>query len=627
MVANESFLDTALLRDSVVSHAKTLGYTPHSRKSASASLTVTVPSQSGNTALLTIPKGYKFLSEQIDGKTYTFVTLQDVRVTKANNSYIFDDLIINEGQLISYTFVHSESSNPNQIFELPEENIDTQTISVSVSPSVSNTSIEIYDEIKDVTDVKSDSAIFYLQETRSGRYQIYFGDDIIGKSLADGAVVTVTYLVTSGADSNKANNFVATSPLQDSIGESLTNFTIVTNSKANGGSEKETVDSIKYNAPLQFASQNRLVTYRDYEVFIRNSYPNIDSISVWGGEDEVPPVYGKVFVSLKPKSDYYISETEKTRLIEDVIKPKSIVAVTTEFREPEFIFIHTISNVQYEPSKTTLTEDALKNAIRSSILLYKNVYLDRFNAKFAISKLQDSIDSVDLSAIVGSSVIVRVQKRFLPVINQSFNYTLNFNIPLVQGTTFNKLTSTEFTVFDSSSVKRKVTLEEVPKSFTGINSVEIVNPGSSYTSPPTVTITGDGFGATATATIKDGKIESIDITNPGIDYNRAVVTITGGGGFGASALAVIDTRIGKLRTVYYTASAERVVVNSNAGTINYQDGIIELNDLRIVENDTIDNLVRVECGIQESIVQSSRNTILTIDESDPSSIIVNLEKL
>jgi hypothetical protein len=627
MIANEAFLDSALLRDSVVSHAKTLGYTPYSKKSSVATINFTVQTDNTDAGTLTLPKGYRFLSNQIDGRVYNFIVLNDTTVTKSGTNYVFENLDINEGQLTSYRFVQDNQTNQKQLFTLPDQNIDTQTITVTVSPSLGNTQIEVYELVFDVTETTAESKVYFLQESRTGQFEIYFGNDILGKSIPDGGVVTVTYLITNGQDANKANNFVAAQSLIDTNSESLTNFVIESVESANGGSDREPIDKIKYGAPLQFASQNRLITYKDYEVFIRNAYPNLDSVSVWGGEDEVPPIFGKVFVSLKPKDDFFISESEKQRILNSIIEPKSIVTIITEFRDPEYLFIVSTSTVQYDPRKTTLTPDSLKNAIRNSILIYKNQYLDVFNARFAISKLQESVDSVDTNSIIGSDTLIRVQKRFVPIIGTVSNYNVNYNIPLLQGTTFNKITSSQFDVNDSFGIRRTVTLEEVPKSFTGINSIELINPGTGFTSEPTITITGDGFGATARAIISFGKIQRIEITNPGIDYNRAVVTISGGGGFGAQAIAVINTKVGKLRTVYFTSTAERVIVNPNVGEINYDEGIIKLNDLNILQSRTPDGLIRIDSGIQNNIIQSTRNTILTIDEEDPISIVVNLQTI
>jgi hypothetical protein len=262
MVANESFLDTALLRDSTVSHAKTLGYVPYSASSPVAIINFNVTASSNTAATLTIPAGFTFLSNQIDSKSYNFVVLNDTTVTKSNTTYSFENLEIYEGQLVTYSFSYNSASNPKQIFTLSDTNIDTDTIKVVVSPSAANTASSVYNNITDILDVAASSEVYFLQENRDGKYQIYFGNDIVGKSIADGSTVAVTYLLTNGTAANKANNFVATATLQDSLSVSQTNFTITPVSAASGGAERESVDNIKFSAAAQFSTQNRLVTFR-----------------------------------------------------------------------------------------------------------------------------------------------------------------------------------------------------------------------------------------------------------------------------------------------------------------------------------------------------------------------------
>jgi hypothetical protein len=624
MVANEAFLDSALLRDSVVSHAKTLGYTPFSTKAPISFINFTVQANNNDSATLTIPKGYSFLSNQIDGKSYNFVVMKDVTATKVNSTYYFENLPILEGQLITYTFVYDEQSNPKQIFTIPEENVDITTLSVSVSPSSGNTSVQPYNLVTDILDVSATSNVFFLQESRSSKYQIYFGNNSVGKKLPDGAIVYVSYLVTFGNESNKANGFVARAPLIDSLSQSQSNFIINVVSPASGGSTRETIDSIKFNSISQYTTQNRLVTTSDYESYIKKNYPAIDSLSVWSGDQEIPRIYGKVFISLKPKNNYFISELEKQRIIEDIIKSKSIVSVSTEIRDPDFLYVLIKTNVRYEKNKTFLSDEALKSSIRNSILLYNNTNLNKFNSTLIVSRLQDDIDSSD-NSFLGNDVTLRVQKRFSPLLNKKASYAINFNVPLKRGTTFNKLTSTEFNVRDTTNTLRTVILEEVPQSFTGISEILVTNPGFNYVTPPTVTITGDGSGAEAIANIVNGKLESITITKRGFDYSRAIINISGGGGLDAEAVAVIDSKFGSLRLVYFDSNAERRIVNPNVGSINYDTGLIRLIDVNI-ESLPVSNQVRITCESELGIIESVRNTILSIDEEDPSSIVVDLEQ-
>ena len=627
MVANEAFLDTALLRDSAVSHAKTLNYVPHSTRAPVAIIDFSVESNTTTAATMTLSEGFSFLSNQIDSKSYNFVVLDDVTVTKSNTEFVFENLEIYEGQLVTYNFTHNSATNPKQIFTLPDNNIDTTTLKVTVAPSVGNTSTSVYNKVTDILNVDGTSEVFFLQEERSGKYQIYFGNDVVGKSLPDGASVSTTYLLNNGTAANKANNFVATATLTDSLGNSQTNFTITPVSAAAGGADRESVDDIKFSAAAQFSTQNRLVTFKDYESYILNNYPNLDSVSIWGGEDNVPRVYGKVFVSLKPTANYYISEAEKQRIIDEIISPKAIVAVQTEILDPEFLYLIVENDVQYDAKKTNSSETAIKQSIRNAVLAYRDRELNKFDTRFILSKMQDDIDETDLNAILGSETIVRVQKRFKPAIGVSQAYTINFNVPLHRGTISNKLVSSEFGVNDSNGVRRNVTFEEIPQSFSGITSISITNPGVGYTTAPTVTITGDGTGATATATIVNGSIQSIEVSNRGIDYSRAIITITGGGGYGATATAVIDARTGVLRTIYYDTNAERQIVDSTAGTIDYDTGVITIDDINIRSIDTDDELIRLSIESEKGIIQSVRNTILTIDEEDPTSIVTTLEAI
>ena len=627
MVANESFLDTAILRDSVISHAKTLGYTPHSTRASVATINFTANSATSTSGTLTLPAGFGFLSNQIDSKPYNFVVLEDTTVTKANSTYYFENLEIYEGQLTTYRFTHNSASNPKQVFTLPDANIDTTTIKVQVAPSSGNTQLTVYNLVSDILDVGVSSEVYYLQENKSGKYQIYFGNNAVGKSLPDGAIVNVTYLRTNGTAANKANNYVATSGISDSLAESITSFVIDPVSPAAGGAVRESVDDIKFGAAAQFTTQNRLVTVKDYESYLKKNYPSIDSLSVWGGEEETPPTYGKVYISLKPKENYFISETEKQRIIDEIISPKAIVAVSAEIRNPEYLYLLVENYVEYDKKKTSLTPEAIKTSIRNAVLVYRDTNLNKFDSTFVLSKLQDSIDGVDLNAITGSETVLRLQKRFEPTLGASTTYTINFNALLHRGTTTNKLTSSEFRIFDVEGVVRTVLFEEVPESFTGISEIQVTNAGNGYTTAPTVTITGDGTGAVANAIIVNGRIQGIEVTNRGINYTRAIVTISGGDGYGGSAIAVLDGRFGYLRTIYYDDNAEKQTINEQIGTINYITGTVTINDIRILSVVPTDGLIRLTIESEKGIIKSSKNTIITLDDADISSVTTELSAI
>jgi hypothetical protein len=615
MVANEAFLDTAILRNSVVSHAKTLGYTSKSSTSPVAIVNLTIPTGSSETDSLTLPRGFSFKSELIDNVSYNFVILEDSTVEKTGNNFVYLNLPIREGQLVSYNYTYNKLSNPKAIFTLPDSNIDTTSLLVTVQTSTSNLTSKIFTQSTDILNVDLDSEVYFLQEGLEERYQIYFGNGVIGKELSDGSVVNINYLVTSGADSNKANNFVV-----NSFVETYENYTVDPISEASGGASKEISSSIRENAILQYSTQNRLITTNDYDSYLRKNYPALESISVWGGEDENPPIFGKVFISIKPKDNYFITSLEKQRIIDEIIKPKSVISVRTEIRDPEFLYLKLENRVQYERKKTSYNDEQLRNLIKSAIYSYSDTNLNSFGATFVLSKLQDSIDAVDLNAIVGSETILRLEKRLNPQLNETKTYTINFNAPLHRGTIINRLISSEFQIVDNFGVLRNAIIEEVPESYTGISDISVVDPGSGYTTQPTVTITGDGFGALAEAVVVNGRIQSIEIINRGINYTRAAISITGGNGFGSSALAILDSKFGSLRTIYFNNEAERQIINPNAGTIDYETGLITLKNINLLAVNTFDNLLRINVESENGILTTNKSAILTIDQTDSTAV-------
>jgi hypothetical protein len=622
MVANESFLDTAILRDSVVSHAKTLGYTPYSTTAAMATVDVTVESGNTTSDIITLSRGFSFSSDLIDQVSYNFTLLEDAVATKSGTAFFFDNLQIYEGSLNTYQFTYNQNSNPKSTFILPDSNIDTSTIKVSIKPNSSNTFSEVYNLATDILDVTVTSAVFFLQEDKNGNYKIYFSDGTIGKALNDGAVITVSYLITNGAAANKTSSFVPNTSVNG-----LTNITVSVTNAAAGGSTRESIDEIKFSAASQFSSQNRLVTFKDYESYIKKNYPNVDSLSVWGGEDETPPSYGKVYIALKPKTNYYISETEKQRIIDEIIKPKAIVAVSSEIRDAQFLYLLVKNTVKYDKTKTVSSVNAITTAIRNAIVNYSNTNLNKFNSTFILSKLQETIDGVDTNTIAGSETLLRLEKRFALKLGQSTTYEIDYNALLHRGTSTNKLTSSQFTIFDTVGVLRTAQIEETPESFTGISEIQVTNAGIGYTSEPTVTITGDGVGAVATAVLTNGKITNIVVSKRGINYTRALVSISGGGGYGASAIAILDGRFGTLRTFYYDENAEKKIINAEAGTINYTSGLITLNDLNVNSISTPDTLMRIDVESERGIITSSKDTIITIDVDDPASITTELSEV
>ena len=620
MVANESFLDTAITRDSVVSSAKNLGYIPKSMTSAVATVNITVDSGTTTPDILTLPRGTTFLSNLIDGKSYNFVVRDTLNISKSNTSFVFENVDLYEGNFTSSTFVQNNSSNPKQVFTIPDNNIDTTSLQVVVTDVSSNTAAETYTLVTDATELSTTSPVYYIQEGIGGYFQIYFGGDNVGKSIPDGSIVTVSYIITNGSNPNGANVFTGAMPIG-----AYTNYTVTTVNVASGGDSRETIQSIKNNAPLSFAAQNRLITSNDYKAVLSKEYPQASSIAVWGGEDEIPKVYGKVLVSIKPKTGYYISDSEKQRIINELILPKSVLSVKSDIIDPDYIFLRLSVEVKYNKNKTVLSSDALKNAIATTIYSYQVTDLDKFDGVFNTSPIIQNILAIDKS-IVSCDINVRLSKKIDPTFNVKRTYTIQFGNKLLRGGIDSQLQSDEFYVLDAGNTQRLVNLEEVPNSYTGIEKITITNPGYGYTETPTVTITGDGSGATAVATIVNGKITEINVTDRGIGYTRAEVTISGNGNLGA-AIAVITAQTGILETYYFDSNLKKQVVDPAAGTIDYTNGIIVLNNLNIANTTSSSNTLNINIESAEHYLKSTRNQILTIDDNDTTSIEVILTEI
>jgi hypothetical protein len=626
MTANESFLDTALLRNSVVSHAKKLGYTPRSTKAARAVVNLTIDSQSSAPGTLTLPKGYVLLSNEIDNATYNFVTLENYTVAKTANNFVFPLVPVYEGQLNSYVYVHSQLNNPKQLFTLPDSNIDTSTIKVTVQPSQSNTDVYVYTKSEEVLGGRSDDTVYFLQEGLDGQYQIYFGDDVFGKKLSDGSLVTVEYLSSSGSAPNSANNFVGTA----SVG-GFSSLIVGSVGAASGGSPRESVDEIKFAAPLQNISQNRAVTKNDYIKLIQQKYPFFEAVNVWGGEENSPPVYGKVFVSAKPKLGFEVTETIKDYVKENILKPISVLTVTPEIVDVDYNFLKVISTLYYDSTKTTSTKSDLQSNIRQVILDFASVNLNKFNTLFNYSGMERSIQDYSRS-IISNEVDLFVGKKFRPDLINPNNYILDYGMELTRGTTTDSFFSTpDFTILDSQGVERRCFFEEIPSSFTGLESVQIINGGFNYTSTPTIEVVGDGQGAKAVATVVNGKVSRITVTNPGIGYTIATIRIIGGGGSLAQASPILEGRFGQIRISYFkpdeiTSDQTKVVLNVNlnngvVGTIDYILGRITINAFNPigVNNDFGD--ITIYMKPKSNIIESKFNKMLVLDAEDPSSVV------
>jgi hypothetical protein len=621
MIANEMFMDSATLRSSVVSHAKLLGYTPRSTTSSRVVVDCTITRSPSDTIteLLSIPRFTPFISESINGTSYRFLNTTEQTANLSGNQFIFTDLELKEGQESSYVFVVNLSTNPTQTFDLPDYNIDTSTLQVLVQKSASNTLREVYKLAQDATEVTSTSKVFYLEESTSGKYQIYFGDNVIGKQLDDGNLVIVTYIVTNGTQANGLSKFKLQTPL---LSGSTSNT--VSQGKSSGASLPELVDDIKFSAPKSFIAQNRAVTKNDYIALINKKYPYFDAITVWGGEDEVPPVYGKVFISAKPKLGFEITQQEKDYVTDNIIKPISVLTVTPEFVDPDYVYLNFAATVRYDPSITNKTSQQIKQTIRNAVQTYAAANFNSFNAAFEMSRLLRAIDDSDPS-IDSSDVELTLEKQLEPILITSTSYVLDFGTQLTKGYGSTKLYTTPyFELEDSFGITRQCYIEETPNSFTGIEGFNITNPGKNYQTTPTIEIIGDGSGAAAYPVIVNGKIQSVVITNRGVDYTTAYATVSGGGGTLGAVDPIIQGKTGTLRTFYYDTNKNKVVLIENAGTVDYVNGKVYLNSFAPVDVGNSIQTLSFFAKPSSSNFSSSRNRLITYDSNKLSALTIQL---
>lgn len=627
MVANEMFLDTAQLRNSILSHAKAINYVPRSRQGAEAIVNILATpgdTEDSTPTQITLDKYTRFLASDIDGLNYQFVAMNSNTVAKVNNSFSFANVQLKQGEVVTLQFAMTPE-NTKRRFTIPSANVDISTVSVVVQESSTNTDISVYSSIDDITLVTANTRAYFLEENSDRNYVMYFGDNVIGKRPKDGNIIIVTYLDSTGPIANNISTF---RPV-DRIGDKYRNNVSITSVISSyGGGDKETVEQIRFRAPYHYVTQNRAVTKQDYETLIIKDYPNIESVAVWGGQDNDPPIYGKVFVSLKPKANYFLTEQEKESIKESLITSRNVLTVIPEIIEPDYTYILIRGDVFYDSTLTQLSAEQLREYVRAAVSDYRTDDLLTFNSTFRKSKLQTYIENSEKS-ITGSNIKIFLQKRLELNTSITKNYTINTNFAIKKGDFNNRISSyPELNVTDSNNVARKVFFEEVPESFTGIDSIDIINPGINYTSAPTVTISGDGSGATAIATFGGGRIKEIQLTNQGSNYTRATVSITNGGGSQASAVAKLQTKLGSLRTYYFKTNGEKVIVNSNAGTINYETGEIVLTSLTTTGTETNNfydtNVLVLNLPIDSEVISPLRNRILEIDENDALAIQLNI---
>ena len=424
MLANEMFLDSASLRSSIVSHSKTLGYVPASARAAKATVDVTLNT---NAVSVTMPAGTVF-NTTVNDIAYQFSTIEDITKSNTGGGIPFLNTEIYEGTFITTRYT-VDTSDIDQRFLITDNRADTTTLKVSVQTSSTDTTSTTYTEATDITQVTADSTVYFLQEVEAGLFEVYFGDGIIGKALSDDNIIILTYIVSNKSAANGAALFSNATTIGG-----VSDIAVATVSAASAGSEPETLQSIKYNAPLSYASQGRCVTAEDYKVYAKRFFPNTQSVQVFGGESGSfdtslgavsTPEYGKVFISIKSTTGNNLTAAEKSGLVKN-LAPFTVASITPVVVDPQTTRLILNISFKFDSSKTTETESSLVSKVNSDLRVYNTNTLTKFESAFRHSKITGIIDDAD-PAITSNITNVTLSHNLAPTLNSATNYTIQLN--------------------------------------------------------------------------------------------------------------------------------------------------------------------------------------------------------
>ena len=422
MIVNESFLDSATLRENVVSLARNIGYVPRSRTAAKAQVSFST-AVAGTSATATLQAGL-VCTGNVDNTSYTFAIPEDITTSVTDNVATFSNIDVYQGIFLSKEFTVDTSLN--QRFLLDNSYVDTSTISVYVKgPGETGLGVE-YQLVNNILNLSGDSKIYLIQEVQDEKYEILFGDGLIGEKLQNGSVITVHYIVTDGADGNGASLFSYSGSVKDSAGNIPNPGTVaVTTSQASqNGSDTESIDSIKYFAPRIYSSQYRAVTARDYEAIIKLIYPDTESVSVVGGEELDPPEFGTVTISIKPKNGSFVSDFNKSQILSK-LKNYTVSSINQKIVDLKILYVEVDSAVYYNSNKVS-TAESLKTMVTTSLNDYSNsVDLNKFGGRFKYSKIQQVIDNTD-TAITSNITKIIIRRDLKAALNTSAQYELCF---------------------------------------------------------------------------------------------------------------------------------------------------------------------------------------------------------
>ena len=420
IAASELFLDSAQMRKNVVSRAKDLGFIPASEKASSATIDMNllnVRNPDGTyptTTEMTLQRGQIF-STSYDGTNYEYVVSSSVRPQQNKTNYFYSNINIVQGTYLTDKYIF-DSQVKNSKYVLSNARVDKSHLKITVD---SNGDIETYALSTDISNISTESRVYYAQENEEGFTEIYFGDGVLGKQLKDGDIITATYIVVDEQHADGANTFRLTGSINGFV-----DGVITTIEKSDGGAEKESIESIKFKANKFYTSQNRLVTLNDYKAKVSEYYPNADAVAVWGGEDNDPPEYGKVFLAIKPNNADYLSDTEK-KDVESKLKALNILTVRPIIISPDITKILLSTTFKYNEKQTDLAQGELENIVTNAIRTFDKDNLNNFDAVYRHSKLLRAVDDSN-SSILSNTTNIRLRKALTVSPAKKLGYTINF---------------------------------------------------------------------------------------------------------------------------------------------------------------------------------------------------------
>jgi len=416
VLANEMFLDSADMRNSIVSHAKHVGYTPRSATAPYADVNLVVNNATG--ATLTASQGTTFTST-VEGVSYNYIVKEDTTTTPVDGVYTFKNLELYEGTLVTNKYTVN-TTDANQRFLIKNDMADTTTLLVKVQNSSTDTTTTTYALSTDLADVSSTSAVYFLEGAEDEQYEVIFGDGVLGKALSTGNIVSLIYIVTNGSDSNGASSFA----LSGNVG-GFTDVSLTVNTNSVNGADPESPASIRFNAPKQFATQNRAVTAKDYESKVKSIYSNAKSVQVWGGEDNETPVYGRVYISINPVAGATLTEATKSDIITQ-LKDFNVASITPVIEDPETTSVVPTVTVRYDAKSTTNTAESIKSLIQTAITNFNTDSLQEFDQVFRHSKFIETVNKAD-DSILSNITTLKLHKSFTATLTSSTTYTISFN--------------------------------------------------------------------------------------------------------------------------------------------------------------------------------------------------------